>query len=92
VAWQINAVPLKRFEPSDPPHGDGHRNGAVCKRSQLKIKTEGEEHWTKRDKENGPVHGPEKERRKIQGRPARNLNRRTARSFSGRQQLRMYQC
>jgi hypothetical protein len=67
VAWQINAVPLKRFEPSDPPHGDGHRNGAVCKRSQLKIKTEGEEHWTKRDKETGQFMDQKKNDEKFKG-------------------------
>jgi hypothetical protein len=38
---------------TNPPAGDGHRNGAVRKRSQLKTKIEGEEHWTKRDKETG---------------------------------------
>ena len=35
------------------PAGDGHRNGAVRKRSQLKTKIEGEAHWTKRDKASG---------------------------------------
>ena len=38
---------------TNPPAGDGHRNGAVRKRSQLKIKIEGEEHWTKRGKKSG---------------------------------------
>jgi len=31
------------------PAGDGHRNGAVRKRSQLKTKRMGEEHYTKRE-------------------------------------------
>jgi hypothetical protein len=38
---------------TNPPAGDDHRNGAVRKRSQLKTSIEGEEHWTKRDKETG---------------------------------------
>ena len=38
---------------TNPPAGDDHRNGAVRKRSQLKTRIEGEEHWTKRDKETG---------------------------------------
>lgn len=35
------------------PLGDGHRNGAVKKRSQLETKIEGENQWTKRDRETG---------------------------------------
>jgi hypothetical protein len=40
---------------TNKPAGDGHRNGAVRKRSQFKTKTkiEGEERWTKREKEIG---------------------------------------
>jgi hypothetical protein len=38
---------------SNEPTGDGHRIGAVKKRSQLKTKIMGEEHYTKRDKESG---------------------------------------
>ena len=38
---------------TNPPAGDGHRNGAVRKRSQLKTKTMGEEHYTKRDETTG---------------------------------------
>jgi hypothetical protein len=38
---------------TNAPPGDGHRNGAVRKRSQLKTKMDGEERWTKRDKETG---------------------------------------
>ena len=35
------------------PIGDDARKGAVRKRSQLKTKMEGEEHWTKRSKATG---------------------------------------
>lgn len=35
------------------PKGDNARKGAVRKRSQLKTKVEGEEHWTKRSKKTG---------------------------------------
>lgn len=35
------------------PPGDNVRKGAVRKRSQLKTKIEGEEHWAKRDKTSG---------------------------------------
>jgi hypothetical protein len=38
---------------TNKPAGDGHRNGAVRKRSQLKTKIEGEQHWTKRSKNSG---------------------------------------
>ena len=35
------------------PKGDNARKGAVRKRSQLKTKMQGEEHWTKRSKKSG---------------------------------------
>lgn len=35
------------------PKGDNARKGAVRKRSQLKTKVEGAEHWTKRRKTSG---------------------------------------
>jgi len=35
------------------PTGDNARKGAVRKRSQLKTRTMGEEHWTKRSRESG---------------------------------------
>ncbi len=35
------------------PVGDNARKGAVKKRTQLKTKIEGEEHWTKRSKASG---------------------------------------
>jgi hypothetical protein len=38
---------------TNAPAGDNHRNGAVRKRSQLKTKVMGEEHFTKRDKDTG---------------------------------------
>jgi hypothetical protein len=38
---------------SNEPAGDGHRVGAVKKRSQLKTKVMGEERYTKRSKESG---------------------------------------
>lgn len=58
------------------PMGDNARKGAVRKRSQLKTKMEGEEHWTKRDRHTGkfmdqktdpkakPFKGVRKERNK----------------------------
>jgi hypothetical protein len=38
---------------TNAPTGDGHRNGAVRKRTQIKTKIMGEEHETKRNKANG---------------------------------------
>ena len=38
---------------TNQPAGDGHRNGAVKQRSQLKTKIAGEEHYTKRSKATG---------------------------------------
>ena len=38
---------------TNPPPGDGQRKGMVRNRSQLKTKTEGEEHWTKRSRRSG---------------------------------------
>jgi hypothetical protein len=38
---------------TNAPTGDNHRNGAVRKRSQLKMKVMGEEHFTKRSKKTG---------------------------------------
>ena len=42
------------------PLGDNARKGAVRKRSQLKTAIEGEEHWTKRSKEDRSIHRSEK--------------------------------
>jgi hypothetical protein len=38
---------------TNKPNGDGHRNGAVKDRTQLKTKMRGEEHATKRDSSTG---------------------------------------
>jgi hypothetical protein len=38
---------------TNAPVGDNARKGAVRKRTQLKTKVMGEEHWTKRSKESG---------------------------------------
>jgi hypothetical protein len=38
---------------TNKPTGDGHRNGAVKDRTQLKTKMMGEEHATKRDSSTG---------------------------------------
>jgi hypothetical protein len=52
---------------TNAPPGDGHRNGAIKKRSQLKTKIEGEEHWTKRDKDTGQFMDQKKEDDKFKG-------------------------
>ena len=52
---------------TNAPVGDGHRQGAVRKRSQLKTKIEGEEHWTKRDKESGQFMDQKKDDEKFKG-------------------------
>ena len=49
------------------PTGDGHRNGAVCKRSQLKTKVMGEEHFTKRDKATGQFIDQKEDGKKFKG-------------------------
>jgi hypothetical protein len=38
---------------TNAPAGDGHRNSAVKKRSQLETKIEGEDQGSKRDKDTG---------------------------------------
>lgn len=38
---------------TNKPSGDGHRKGAVKKRTQLKTKMMGEEHYTKRSQSAG---------------------------------------
>lgn len=52
---------------TNPPAGDGHRNGAVRKRSQLKTKMMGEEHFTKRDKASGRFMAQKKNEAKFKG-------------------------
>jgi hypothetical protein len=46
---------------TNKPPGDNTRNGAVRKRSQLKTKIEGEEHWTKRSREDGQFMAQKKD-------------------------------
>lgn len=46
---------------TNAPAGDGHRNGAVRKRTQTNTKIMGEEHATKRDKTNGQFIAQKKE-------------------------------
>jgi hypothetical protein len=52
---------------TNKPAGDGHRNGAVRKRSQLKTAIEGEEHFTKRDKKSGQFMAQKKDESKFKG-------------------------
>jgi len=52
---------------TNKPAGDGHRNGAVRKRSQLKTAIEGEEHFTKRDKNSGQFMAQKKGETKFKG-------------------------
>jgi hypothetical protein len=49
------------------PTGDNRRKGAVRKRSQLKTKIDGEEHWTKRDKESGQFMDHKQDGEKFKG-------------------------
>jgi hypothetical protein len=52
---------------TNKPAGDGHRNGAVRKRTQLKTKIEGEEHFTKRSKNTGQFIAQKKDAEKFKG-------------------------
>jgi hypothetical protein len=52
---------------TNAPPGDGHRNGAVRKRSQLQTKVMGEKHWTKRDKETGQFMDQKADDKKFKG-------------------------
>ena len=49
---------------TNKPAGDGHRNGAVRKRTQLKTKVMGEEHFTKRSKNSGQFLSQKEDRGK----------------------------
>jgi hypothetical protein len=49
------------------PKGDNARKGAVRKRSQLKTKMQGEEHWTKRSKKSGRFMDVKKDEAKFKG-------------------------
>jgi hypothetical protein len=50
---------------SNEPVGDNRRIGAVKKRSQVKTKMKGEEHWTKRSKETGQFMDQKRARRSL---------------------------
>ena len=52
---------------TNAPAGDGHRNGAVRKRSQFKTKVMGEEHFTKRNKKSGQFTAQKKDDQKFKG-------------------------
>jgi len=52
---------------TNAPPGDGHRNGAVRKRSQIKTKVMGEEHFTKRDKSTGQFMDQKEDDKKFKG-------------------------
>jgi hypothetical protein len=52
---------------TNAPTGDGHRKGAVRKRTQLKTKIMGEEHSTKRSKETGEFLAQKKDDGKFKG-------------------------
>ena len=49
------------------PIGDNARKGAVRKRSQLKTKMAGEEHWTKRSRSSGKFMDVKKGEQKFKG-------------------------
>jgi hypothetical protein len=49
------------------PKGDNRRVGAVRKRSQLKTKVQGEEHWTKRSRSTGRFMDQKKDDTKFKG-------------------------
>lgn len=49
------------------PVGDNAHKGAVRKRSQLKTKMQGEEHWTKRSKKTGRFMDVKKTAKKFKG-------------------------
>jgi hypothetical protein len=52
---------------TNKPAGDDHRIGAVRKRSQLKTKVEGKEHWTKRSRSSGRFMDQMKDDTKFKG-------------------------
>lgn len=49
------------------PAGDGHRNGAVRKRTQVKTKVMGEDKFTKRSKKTGEFVAQKKDGTKFKG-------------------------
>lgn len=52
---------------TNAPAGDGHRNGAVRKRTQLKTRVMGEERYTKRSKNTGQFLAQKKDDTKFKG-------------------------
>ena len=52
---------------TNKPAGDGHRNGAIKDRSQLKTKIMGEEHYTKRDTTTGQFMDQKADDQKFKG-------------------------
>ena len=52
---------------TNPPAGDDHRKGAVRKRTQVKTKIMGDEHYTKRSKKTGQFMDQKKDSKKFKG-------------------------
>ena len=52
---------------TNAPAGDGQRKGAVRKRTQLKTKVMGEEHYTKRSKKSGQFMAQKKDAKRFKG-------------------------
>jgi hypothetical protein len=52
---------------TNAPAGDGQRKGAVRKRTQLKTKVMGEEHFTKRSRETGQFMDQKEDGKKFKG-------------------------
>jgi len=52
---------------TNAPAGDGHRNGAVRARSQLKTAINGEKHFTKRDGKTGQFMDQKADGKKFKG-------------------------
>jgi hypothetical protein len=64
---EILETQMERLMATNAPAGDNHRNGAVRKRSQLKTKVMGEEHYTKRSKKSGQFMEQKKDDGKFKG-------------------------
>jgi len=73
IRWNFApASPLRTKATEDAvavnkPAGDSARKGAVRKRSQLKTKIAGEEHWTKRSRKTGQFMDQKKDDSKFKG-------------------------
>ena len=52
---------------TNKPVGDNARRGAVRKRTQLKVKIEGKDRWTKREKGTGAFMAQTKTAKKFKG-------------------------